>query len=106
MYQTVTLDQFSAVVWVLTGAGLPLGLALGALAARLRRDRRWTRRGLLLGLLGPLVGCAWLAFSWTVRIDPVTHYVGLYRPGVLAADVAGFLAAGYGLGRLLRRWWR
>jgi hypothetical protein len=84
-------------------AGLPLGAALGALAAAVTHQRFRLAQGLALGLLGPLAGLAWLLFSWTVRIDPATHYVGLYRPSVLALEVVVFLAAGVGLGLLYRR---
>ena len=96
MHEIVTLDQFNRVMLVVAAAGLPLGAILGALLRRLRQ-------GLALGLLGPLAGLAWLLFRWTVRIDPATHYVGLYRPGVLAADVVIFVALGIELGWLYRR---
>jgi hypothetical protein len=106
MHELVTLEQFNGVMRVVALAGLPLGAALGALLAALTRDRLRLAQGPALGLLGPLAGLAWLLFRWTVRIDPATHYVGLYRPGVLALDVVVFLAAGVGLGLLYRRVFR
>jgi hypothetical protein len=88
---------------VVTVAGVPVGAAAGGLAAVVGRERRLFWRGTALGLLGPLAGVVWVLFRWTVRIDPTTHYVGLYRPGVIAADMVAFLATGVGLGWLYRR---
>jgi hypothetical protein len=105
MRQIITVDQFSPAVLMLAGALFLAGALAGALGAGLRHDRRWLRRGLALGLLGPLLGLAWLAFRWSVRIDPAARYVGLYRPGVIAAAALAFLAAGAGLGLLFRWAW-
>jgi hypothetical protein len=96
MREIVTLEQFDGLLLLLAALGVPLG-ALGGLLLR-----RFPQ-GLALGLLGPLIYVAWLLFRWTVRLDPATHYVGLYRPIVLAADVALFLALGLALGLLYRR---
>jgi len=79
---------------------------VGAVMARVRGNRQHFVRGLALGLLGPLAWLAWLLFRWTVRIDPETHYVGLYRPQVLLTDALIFLAAGTALGLLYRRIFR
>ncbi len=48
---------------------------------------------------------AWPAYLWSVRIDPAARYVGLYRPGVIAADVLVFLGLGFSLGLLFRWAW-
>jgi hypothetical protein len=103
MHELVTLEQFNWVIRLVALAGVPVGAALGALAAAATHQPRRLAQGLALGLLGPLAALAWLLFRWTVRLDPATHYVGLYRPGVLAVDVVLFLVAGVGLGWLYRR---
>ena len=102
MREIVTLEQWDRVMLVVALAGVPLGALAGLALAAARRECRALGQSLALGLLGPLAGLAWLFFRWTVRLDPQTHFVGLYRPGVLAADVALFMAAGAGLGLLYR----
>jgi hypothetical protein len=106
MQEIVTLEQFSRVMAVVAVAAPLLGVTVGAVMARVRGSRQYFLRGLALGFLGPLAWLAWLLFRWTVRIDPETHYVGLYRPQVLLTDVLIFLTAGIALGLLYRKVFR
>ncbi len=106
MHEIITLEQFGRTMAVVAVAGLLLGAIVGAGIAWARRSRQPLLRGLALGSLGPLLWLAWLLFRWTVRIDPQTHYVGLYRPQVLIADVLIFVAAGIALGLLYRKVFR
>ena len=71
--------------------------------AAVRKRRRLLWQGLFLGLAGSGVGLLWLLYRWTVRIDAAQEYVGLYRPAVLAGDVALFVLVGVGLGWLWRK---
>jgi hypothetical protein len=103
MHELVTLEQLNRLMLGVTLAGLPVGLIVGGLVRALGHRPRALAQGLFLGLTASAVGLLWLLFRWTVRLDPVNQYVGLYRPGVLAADVALFLALGVGLGWLWRK---
>lgn len=105
MRQLVTVDQFGPAVWVAAGALLLAGTLTIVLGTLRRPDRRWKWRGLALVAAGVALGLAWPVFLWSVRIDPTARYVGLYRPGVIAADVLAFLAVGLGLGLLFRWAW-
>ncbi len=94
MYQLITLEQFDRLVVTVALVGLPLGAIIGGLVAARRRDRSFLLQGLALGLLGPLAWLLWRLFRWTVRLDPTTGYVGLYRPTVLLVDFFVFLILG------------
>lgn len=106
MHEIITLEQFGRALGALAMAGPLLGATVGGVVAWVGRRRQPFLRGLALGMLGPLLWLAWLLFRWTVRIDPETRYVGLYRPQVLIADVLIFVAAGIALGLLYRRIFR
>ncbi len=90
-------------------AGPFVGLAAGAVWAGLRRGawRTGLVRGLLGGLLGPLVLGLWRLFSWLVRYqpapDPANDYFGLERVDVLLLNVVIFVAVGATIGLLVRR---
>lgn len=103
MHELVTLEQMEGVIWAVMLAAAPLGLLGGALWAAVSRRRQRLWQGLFLGLVGSGVGLLWELYRWTVRIDPVREYVGLYRPAVLAADVALFVVIGVALGLAWRK---
>lgn len=55
-------------------------------------------RGVLLGLLGPLVWVLWQGHKWVTRYDPQTEYFGLDKVWVLLLEVVLFIALGAILG--------
>ncbi|NLO72798.1 MAG: hypothetical protein GX100_01640 [candidate division WS1 bacterium] len=103
MREIITLQQMDTLVLWVTLGGAPVGLFLGALVRGLFHRRQAAWQGLFLGLVASGIGLLWLFFRWTVRVDPVGEYVGLYRPGVLFLDALVFLALGLGLGWLWRK---
>ena len=107
MHELVDLDKFDLAVRVVGLAGLPAGLIVGALLGRLRASRRWyLSRGAAVGLLGPIIYGLWRYYRWTVRLDPVTGYVGLHRFSTLLINLGVFSVVGIILGvvygRILR----
>ncbi len=87
--------------FVLIAAGLLLliGAAWGY--------RALGQKGLLAGLLGPLLWALWQGHKWITRYDPKTDYFGLDKVWVLLFEVAVFImlgaALGFAWGRLMRR---
>lgn len=96
MHEIVDLGAFArAVAWV--SALLPLlGVVLGLLT-------RSVRKGLGLGLLGPLMYGLWLGYSYLIRYEPASGYCGLHSTRVLLLSVVAFALVGVGLG-LLYSW--
>ena len=108
MHELVDLAKFDVAVALVGLIGLPAGLLIGAVLGRLRSRMGWyLSRGAAIGLLGPIVYGLWRYYRWTVRLDPVTGYVGLHRFSVLLINVAVFAVVGIILGlvygRILRR---
>ena len=105
--ELLELRQFDAlmraVAVVLPVLGVLLGLAAGA--AR-RAAGEGLKRGVALGLLGPLSYGLWRLFAWLVRYDPQTGYCGLHRVGVLLLNVLLFVLVGMTLGVLYGRLWK
>ena len=92
----------------LAGFTLPAGLIGGVCLGRASGHLRWyVTRGAALGLVGPILYGLWRWYSWLVRLDPATGYVGLHKPSVLFLNVIAFAAVGIILGmaygRILRR---
>ena len=90
------------------GGGVWFGLCLlaGFLLRMIRRRASSLRRGLYLGMIGPVVIGLWSLYSWMTRYDPQTGYYGLDKVWVLVVNALIFVVVGglYGLG--LRRVWR
>ena len=55
-------------------------------------------RGVIAGVLGPLVFGLWQFHKWITRYDPQTEYFGLDKVKVLALEVVVFVAVGAVLG--------
>lgn len=92
-----------AVAVVLPVVGVLLGLAMGAARRALGEG---LKRGVALGLLGPVGYGLWRLFAWLVRYDPQTGYCGLHRVSVLLLNVLLFVLVGTILGVLYGRLWR
>ena len=57
------------------------------------------RRGMVAGLVGPLVWILWQAHKWVTRYDARSGYFGLESVAVLLGEVVVFIALGWALGR-------
>jgi len=78
------------------GIGVPVaGVLVGALIGLLKKQfGRCLLRGAGIGSLGLLVWVMWVYYSWTVRYDPNTGYVGLHKVSVLLINVVVFAVVG------------
>lgn len=76
-------------------AGLVIGSVVGMVRKRLVRKML---EGLGIGCLGILVWVMWVYYSWTVRYDPKTGYVGLHKVSVLLTNIVVFAAVGAAVG--------
>lgn len=72
-------------------AGLVIGACHGVIT---RRFLRSLLHGFGLGCTGLLVWVMWIYYSWTVRYDPKTGYVGLHKVSVLLINLAVFSLVG------------
>ena len=94
------VEQFFIVLAVVCPV---LGLLLGILLGRFRgKTREFGLKGLFFGLLGSLNYFMYRLYSYLVRYDPETGYVGLHHVSVLIKNVAIFVCAGVLLGILYR----
>lgn len=76
-------------------AGPCLGLLLGAVVGLVQKQvAKRTLQGFGLGCFGILIFVLWKFYSWMVRYDPETGYVGLHRVSVFLINVAVFVAVG------------
>ena len=81
----------------LTVAGIVLGIVL-------RKRGNITPAGVAaLALVGPVVYAGWVFYSWMVRYDPQSGYVGLHKVSVLLVNVAVFVALGIIAGLVARK---
>ena len=108
MREIVDVAVVERVLLLLAVAVPAVATLIGALAgARTRRALIGAAKGLSVGILGPLCYGLWHLYSYLVRYDPATGYVGLHKPSVLFINVAAFAAFGVVIGliygRILRR---
>jgi hypothetical protein len=84
------------------GGGVWFGLCLlaGFLLRMVGHRPSSLRRGLYVGMIGPIVMGLWSLYSWMTRYDPQTGYFGLDKVWVLVVNALIFVAVGglYGLG--------
>ena len=62
-------------------------------------------RGVLLGLLGPLVFGLWQFHKWITRYDPQTESFGLDKVWVLLLEIVLFVALGAAVGIVWRKFY-
>jgi hypothetical protein len=93
-----TFERLLVVACVaLTAAGIVIGVVLR------RRGRVTSGGAVALALIGPVVYAGWEFYSWMVRYDPQTGYVGLHRVSVLLINVGVFAALGIIAGLVARK---
>ena len=101
MHELIDIATFEhmliGVCVALTVAGLVLGLVL-------RRRGSISPAGVVaLAGIGPVVYVGWVFYSWMVRYDPQTGYVGLHKVSVLLINVGVFVALGIIAGLVARK---
>jgi len=105
MRELITVDTFDRWLLIVAGAWLLVALAAG-LIGHLKGKPRAAVRAMALALLAPLIVALYRFYSWTVRVDPDTGYVGLHQVRVFALNLVLFCAVGaavgFALSRLLR----
>ena len=79
--------------------GLVLGYILGSFRNRIRE---YALKGLFFGLLGTLNYVLYRMYTYLVRYDPETGYVGLHHVSVLVTNAVIFVCIGVFLGILYR----
>ena len=80
-----------------------LGLLLGFGMGKLRnRSLEYGLKGFFFGLLGTVNYIMYQVYSYRVRYDPETGYVGLHHVSVLITNIVIFIGLGIGLGLLYR----
>ena len=104
MKEIVDASTVQRVLLLLAVVAPPVSILVGAVAgARHRRAVRGAAKALSVGLLGPLCYGLWHLYSYLVRCDPATGYVGLHKVKVLALNMGIFVAVGVILGLVYSR---
>ncbi len=103
MRELITVEAFGRGLVIASAAWVVIGLAVTLVR---RGSPNALHRGLAWTMLGILVPALWALYSWMVRVDPDTGYVGLHRVSVFAASALVFIAVGIALGYLFARLYR
>lgn len=105
--EIVDLQQFARAVQLLAIAVPLIAIIVGLIVgARRRNIIAGLGKGIAIGVLGPLLYGLWLMYSYLIRYDPQTGYVGLHRVTVLLVNVAIFAGIGVVLGLVYSRVFR
>lgn len=106
-HEIVDLNQFARAIQLLAIAIPVVAIIVGLVVGARRRNLvAGLGKGIVIGLLGPLLYGLWLMYSYLIRYDPQTGYVGLHRVTVLLLNVAIFAVIGVVLGLVYRRVFR
>jgi hypothetical protein len=104
MREIVDVATVERVLVLLAVLAPVIAVGVGALAgARTCGSLLGAAKGLSVGMLGPLCWGLWRLYSYLVRYDPATGYVGLHRVTVLALNLGIFIVVGALLGILYSR---
>ena len=104
MTELITVEQAESVLRALIWVGPLLGALIGLIAGRARKCVAvglW--QGVLAGLLGPVVYGMWRFYGYMVRYNPETGEAGLHKVWVHALNGLIFIAIGFALGIIYRR---
>jgi len=107
MRELVDIAVFERLLQAIAIAGPVVGALSGLiLGVRRRAPAAGLVKGIALGALGPVLFALWRLYSYLVRYDPATGYVGLHRVDVLLLNVLIFVAIGAVLGIAYARLFR
>jgi len=105
--EIVDLGQFARGVQALALAVPVVAILISLIVGAARKQiAAGLVKGVALGLLGPIIYGLWLLYSYNIRYDPKTGYVGLHHVSVLLLNVAVFAVVGVVLGFLYSRVFR
>ena len=90
MQELISPSQSDQLILLICGVLLISGALYGA--------KHLGARGVLLGLIGPLVFGLWQGHKWITRYDPQTEYFGLDKVWVLMLEIVLFVALGAAAG--------
>ncbi len=90
MHELITVEAFAHGLMMVSVAWVVIGLVVTLIA---RGSPNALRRGLA-------------CYSWMVRVDPKTGYVGLHRVSVFVVSAMVFIAVGIAVGLLFARLYR
>ena len=102
MHELITVQGFdrafttACLVWLLV-------CAAAAFVANERDNKRARGAWFPAMLLGPLAILMWRFYSWMVRVEPETGYVGLHRVSVAALNLLVFVVVGVLVGVVFAR---
>jgi hypothetical protein len=106
-HEIVDLGQFARVVQALAVAVPVVAILIGLIVGAARKQlAAGLTKGVAVGLLGPIIYGLWLLYSYNIRYDPRTGYVGLHHVSVLLLNVAVFAVVGVLLGLAYSRVFR
>ena len=100
--ELITVAQFSHLLLIACAIWAAGCLAAGGIGAARKAERPWLK-ALACALLAPLVWGLYALYTWTVRVDPASGYVGLHRVSVFALNLLLFVAVGGLVGWLFAR---
>lgn len=103
MHELITVEAFAHGLMMVSVAWVVIGLVVTLIA---RGSPNALRRGLAWTMLGVLLPALWTFYSWMVRVDPKTGYVGLHRVSVFVVSAMVFIAVGIAVGLLFARLYR
>lgn len=95
MQELISPQQSDQLMLLMSGVLLVGGALWGA--------KVFGPRGVLLGLIGPLVFGLWQFHKWITRYDPQTEYFGLDKVWVLLLEIVLFVALGAAAGIFWKR---
>ncbi len=101
MKEIIDERSVELIIRVIAIGGPVIGLLIGVVVGAVRKQvARSTLNGLAIGSLGILVWIMWVYYSWTVRYDPKSGYVGLHKVSVLLINLLVFSMVGAIVGAL------
>ena len=102
MRELITVEAFNRGI-IIAAVAWPTVCLLVAAIAHFRRRPRALVLGIAWALLGPIILGLWRFYSWMVRVEPETGYVGLHKVSVFAINLLVFVLVGVALGLLFAR---
>jgi len=99
MREIIDEKTVELIMTVILIGGPCVGLLVGAVVGVVQRQLgKRALQGFGIGCFGVLNWVLWRYYSWMVRYDPATGYVGLHKVSVLLINVAVFVAVGATIG--------
>lgn len=105
MRELITIEAFDRAILVVCVIWTA-ACALVGFAARLRRRREKVLLAVAWGSLGPLALAMRRFYSWMMRVEPETGYVGLHKVSAFAISLVAFIMVGAAVGIMFGKLYR